>query len=142
MVLWETEFYAISMVTGKMERFRGMFIQAHTLQAAIEHARAIKLDYLQFTGTWYKDFDHVRMDEEFYNRLPNIREMSYDDFVDWLDLALTKDDLMAVREEVLKIPELSEHLKVIDLQIKLKYGGEKKKGNEEDPEEGETSCSI
>lgn len=137
MVLWETEFYAISVVTGTVERFRGMFVQAHSLQEAFLAAREMKLDYLQFTGEWFRDFDHVRMDETFYKQLlqDQVLKMDFDEFLDWLDLASTKKDLIVAREHFSDLDDFTEHVKIIDMKIK-QYEEKKKDNNSEEGDSG------
>lgn len=137
MVLWETEFYAISQITGEMQRYRGMFIQANSLQQAMKNARKMKLDYLQMTGDWYPDMEHVQMDKEFYAKLIDpikMAAMEYDEFNDWLDKAISKEDLLAARSEMEKVPTLEEHIKILDLHIKIKYDD-----NEEEEEDQKSS---
>lgn len=137
MMLWETEIFALDMITGNLDRFRGTFIEANTLQEAIQKARKNGLTYLQFTGNFYRDAQHVMMEEEYYQKLVDPRnltkDMDFDAFSDWLDLAETKEDLLAARQEFMKYPELSEHLKVIDARINLQYGN-KSTGEENDQE--------
>lgn len=147
-VLWETEFYAISVVTGKMERFRGMFISADNMQLATQAARIMKLDYLQLTGEWYESYEHVTMDDEFYKKLTDphniVKDMTFDEFMDWLELAIGIEDLEAAREEFIKAGDLEEYVKVINTHIKIKYGEEDQEENdpEDEKDKGEADSTI
>jgi hypothetical protein len=68
----------------------------------------------------------------------NIQGMSFDDFCDWIDNALTVDDLLAAKEIVKEtVGNPIEYLKIIDTYIKKKN----EENNKEDSnEEGEEAC--
>lgn len=137
-VLRETTFFGISQVTGLLQPFEGMYVQASTLPEAIHAARAAKLDYLQFTGRFFNSFEETLMNEGFYEKLTDprniVKNMNIDDFYEWLDLAVEKQDLLKAREEFSKHNELSEHVKVIDGHIKNKY----EKKDDKETQDGET----
>jgi len=137
-VLWETTFFGVSQVTGLLQQFTGMYVQASTLPEATYAARVAKLDYLQFTGRFFNSFEETLMNEEFYEKLTDprniIKDMNIDDFYDWLDLAVEKQDLLKAREEFSKHNELSEHIKIIDGYIKNKY----EKKDDKETQDGET----
>lgn len=132
MVLWETEFFALSVITGEVESFRGVYIKADTIVNAMLTVRNMELDYLQLTGNWFTDIEAVGMNEEFYKKLTSpkniVENMSFDEFADWLDLALGKDDLIAAKREFEKEGGLDEHIKIINIYIE-KYD-EKNKDEE------------
>lgn len=122
LLLWETEFYALSVVTGEVERFSGTYVEAYTLQDALKSIRKLNLNYLQLTGTWFDTAQDILTDEAFYEKLTDpaniVKGMSYDDFQDWLDLALTRDDLVAALERFKKEKGLMDYVKVIEAYIK------------------------
>ena len=122
LLLWETEFYALSVVTGEVERFSGTYVEAYTLQEALKSIRKLNLNYLQLTGTWFDTAQDILTDEAFYEKLTDpaniVKGMSYDDFQDWLDLALTRDDLVAALERFKKEKGLMDYVKVIEAYIK------------------------
>lgn len=138
MKVWETEFYAVSVVTGDLERFQGMYISGETYQEAVKNLRLMKLDYVQLTGTSFLSIQHAIMDEKFYQKLSDprniVKDMTYDDFSDWLDLALSKEDLLEAREAFVEAGDLEEYIKVIDAHIKVKYD-DKEDNSEEEKEE-------
>jgi hypothetical protein len=138
-LLWETEFFAVSTITGETNSYRGIFIQADTINNAIKHIRGMGMDYLQVTGTSFNSFEEILATDIFYNKLTNpkniVKDMSYDEFMDWLELAVTKDDLLAAKRAFEKEGGLEDHIKIIDLHIKLKYGKDNEEDNEEDTEE-------
>jgi len=132
MILWKTEFFALSVITGEIETFDGAYIKADTITDAMVTMRAMGLDYLQLTGEWFKDSESVDMNNEFYKKLISpdtiIKDMSFDEFTDWLDLALEKEDLIAAREEFEKVEGLEDYVTIINIYIK-KYD-KKDKGEE------------
>jgi hypothetical protein len=142
MVLWETEFFAISVVTGEIERYRGVFINAMSLTEAYRAVRKMNMNFLQLTGDWFNNFEEVIKNDNFYNPIMNddlnIQGMSFDDFCDWIDNALTVDDLLAAKEIVKEtVGNPIEYLKIIDTYIKKKN----EENNKEDSnEEGEEAC--
>lgn len=125
MLLWETEFFAVSMITGDIETFRGIFINANTLPDAQKSIRRMRMDFLQLTGNWFKNFEEVIKNDKFYKPIEkeeiDISSMSFDDFCEWLDNALTVDDLMEAKlivKETCEDP--TEYLKIIEIFIKQK----------------------
>lgn len=136
--LWETEFFAVSVMDGKIKSYRGIFIQADTLPNAVVAIRNMKLDYLQLTGEKYLNFEQVIMDDKFHDKLGNISElvkdMDFDEFSDWLELALTKEDLLKARRTLEKEVGLEKHIKIIDAYIK-RYEEKGESDKEEDDEE-------
>jgi hypothetical protein len=138
-LLWETQFFAISAMTGEIETYRGMFIQSETLQNATKGMRALGLDYLQLTGVSYNSYDEIDKEETLYKALIDphniVKGMTFDDFMEWLEIATTEDDLLAAKEAFIEAKGLDEYVKVIDIHIKLKYGDKKKTKDEDDQEE-------
>jgi len=138
LLLWETEFFALSVVSGVIESYTGVLIEATTLQEAMKISRDAGMDYLQFTGGAYESQQDYKVDKEFYQKLTNphniVGDMDYDQFCDWLDLATCVEDLQAARREFEKAKGLEEYIKVIDAQIKLKYDKEnnQEKGGKEE----------
>lgn len=141
-LLWETKFFAISAVTGEFDLFKGMFIEATNLQEAFKVARDLKLDYLQFTGRWFRDWDAVHMEEEFYKIVRSPREgtigMDYDEFNNWLDLAHNEYDLNKAIESFTN-EGLHEYVQLIEAYKNNKYG---KKEDEEEDDEGTENSPV
>lgn len=140
MVLWETEFFAISVVTGEIERYRGVFINAMSLTEAYRAVRKMNMNFLQLTGDWFNNFEEVIKNDNFYNPIMNddlnIQGMSFDDFCDWIDNALTVDDLLAAKEIVKEtVGNPIEYLKIIDTYIKKKNEENNKEDSNEEGEE-------
>ena len=134
MILWETEFFAVSVLSGEIESYRGVFIQAPSIQEAFKIARVTKLDYLQFTGKSFPDMEAVMRDEEFYDKLDSLKEeiksMDFDAFYDWLDLANSLEDLINAKNEFEGVAGMEEHVKIIEMYIN-KYGKKKDSNKEE-----------
>lgn len=139
MKVWETEFYAVSVITGDLERFQGMYISGDTYQEAVKNIRLLKLDYVQLTGTSFASIQHAIMDEKFYQKLSDpkniVKGMTYDDFSNWLDLALSKEDLLEARTAFEEVGGLEEYIKVIDAHIKVKYDDKEDNEEEEEPQD-------
>ena len=134
-LLWETEFYAISVITGDLTIYRGTFIEAPTIQEAIRNARSRKFDYLQFTGEYFKNYESVLIKDLFHKRLEDplqMMDMGYDEFMDWLDLANDLRDLEIARDTFERYPELDDYRKVIELQIKIRDNDSKKENDNQE----------
>ena len=99
-LLWETEFFAISIITGRVRVYNGMLIQAESFVSAYEKLRDLKQDFLQLNGVWYKDPDiqeakreskemRRKVAKENDKPIKSIKvineDFSYDEFMDWLD---------------------------------------------------------
>lgn len=136
MRVWETEFYAVSYLTGELTRFTGMYITGSTYQIAVRNLRDLQLDYLQLTGVTFPSLEHAIMDEKFYSRLSDpkniVKGMDYDDFNDWLSLAVDKKDLLSARDAFVEAGGLEEYIKAIDAFIKVKYDDKEDTGEEEE----------
>lgn len=138
MPVWTTEFFAVNIVTGGVDKYKGTYIEAPDLATAVAGARAMGWDYLQFTGESYRDLDHAQMTAEFYDRLTRdaIIEMNYNEFMDWLELIETEDELLTTRKYLSRFDEFEEHIKVINVKLKeyaKENNEEKEEGDEEDP---------
>jgi len=136
MRLWETEFYALSVLNGDLESFRGIFIEAPNIQEALRIVRRMKLDYLQLTGVWYKDFKAIRMEEEFEEVINEgfeaVKSMSYDEVMDWLDKASDREDLERLLIDFGNEKGMEEHKKIIEQYLK---DYDKRKDSNESEEE-------
>lgn len=121
MVLWETEFYALSVLTGNVECFRGAYIQANGFQEALKIMRRDRLDYLQLTGKWFADADAIESDQAFTDKLADpegdILGMSYDDFMDWLDLAVSKEDLIKALDTFRGRKGFNDYVKILTVYL-------------------------
>ena len=134
LLLWETEFYALSVLTGELESFRGTYIEAYDLQSAIKAVRKRGMDYLQLTGTFFDDVDDILRDESFYEGLEKEPElgMSFDDFTDWLDQASGREALTEALEKYKELAGMGDYVKIIEAYLKL-YDN-KNKDNKDDKE--------
>lgn len=121
---YETEFFALCVITGEIKPFIGTYVAAPDLSNALKFIRESGFDYLQLTGNYYKSYDEMISHTKFYQKLSDpkglVKAMNYDDFNDWLDLALSIDDLNAAKIEFKKV-ELFEYVKIIDAYIKNKF---------------------
>jgi hypothetical protein len=138
MLLWETEFYALSVVTGELESFRGVYIQARHFAEALKIMRKDKLDYLQLTGKWFADAEAVMSDRDFYEKLTDpqniVKGMSYDEFMEWLDLALCRKDLTSALERFKNTEGMEDYVKILEIYIKNydeENGSNEDQGSEE-----------
>jgi hypothetical protein len=135
LLLWETEFFAVSVLTGDIKSYRGIFIQSDSISNALKQIRGLGFDYLQLTGNHYNSFEEVLMTDDFYEKLTNpkniVEGMSFDEFMDWLELGASENDLLSAKKAFEKEEGMEEYIKIIDMQIKLKYG-DKKDNKEED----------
>lgn len=145
MVLWETEFFAISVVTGEVECFAGIYIEAETMQQATSVMRRMGLDYLQLTGAWFLNAQEIKKEMEkegldvtmlgegnadrdpyeldkIYEGIirPSnlVKNMSYDNFHDWLDLSDCREDLMSTLIAFKTEGGLEDYVKIIEIYIK------------------------
>lgn len=136
MVLWETEFYALSILTGNLESFRGLFIEAETLQQALKVLRDKKLDYLQLTGEHFASLQAILDADNFYEKLSSPRDaikgMSYDEFYAWLDLAPDKETLVETLDTFKGERGMEHYVKVLEIYIRdYEENSGRKEGGEE-----------
>lgn len=135
MALWETKLFAISQVTGKLEEFTGSFIEANDLVEAHQYLRESGMDYLQLTGTSFKDLETLQRQSHFYETLEQegvkISDMTLNEFFDWLSDAMTLEDLHAAKERI-EQEGITDYLPLINKQIKEYEKRDSQKGSEED----------
>lgn len=140
-MLWETEFYALSLLNGELESNRGMFIDAESLQEALKVIRGMNLDYLQLTGKFFTDSKSILDDDAFYEKLEEpkktVKGMSYDDFNDWLEKAQTREDLEEALAKFRTEKGMSEYVRIIEAYIKNYDEKERNNENIEDTDEKE-----
>lgn len=123
--LWETEFWAINYRTGTLEKYiSDEYVPAINAQQACEKLVAFGQFHLRLTGRWFASQQRVENHNEFYEKLsqPSVltEDMSYDEFCDWLELG-TEDDIRAAIK-AFKQDGLDEHVEVMELHLKMKYG--------------------
>lgn len=143
---WETYFYAVSRLTGEVTAYPGMHLMAPTYEDALQFLKSRNLDYINLTGGYFDSLEQLMTNEKFYKKLTNphniVKDMTYDDFIDWLDLAETEEDLIYAKEAFKEEKGLEEYVKIIESQIKHRYGKKnKKKNNEKKEDSGETKDS-
>lgn len=121
-VLWETEFFAISMLSGQLEKYRGLYIKAKEFTEAMKWMRAFNLTHLQLTGRYFNNFDEVvrsNMSKEgemdIYKM--DISKMAFDDFMDMLDNAETIEDLIDIKEMVVRDEAPEAYINIINNRI-------------------------
>tara|TARA_R100000541_G_scaffold57994_1_gene68622 strand:+ start:179 stop:607 length:429 start_codon:yes stop_codon:yes gene_type:complete len=135
--LWEAEFLAVNFETGVVEKIISTnYFQGVNFEDACSSLNKSKMPWLRLTGNWFKDTEAAVDNVEFYEKLtqPSVLtdEMSYDDFLDWLELG-TEDDVKSAMEAFIK-DGLDEHVKIMKLHLKMKYG---KKENKKDDDKEE-----
>lgn len=131
MKYWETYFYAVSRETGEVKSYPGMHLMAESYEAALQFLKLRNLDYINLTGNYFETLEQLMTNEKFYKGLSDprniIKDMTYDDFIDWLDLAETEEDLLYAKDAFKAEEGLEEYVKIIESQIKHRYGEKKKK---------------
>jgi|GEM_PF-6166835 len=135
--LWESEFWAINFATGKAESVRS---EHYFLGVNLEQAQLALLQsgmtWLRLTGTWFNNQQTAQNHNEFYELVKNPKNivdgMDFDQFLDWLELG-NEDDVRAALKEF-EDAGLEEHVKVMKVHLKLRYGN-KENDNEEEGEE-------
>jgi hypothetical protein len=133
LLLWETEFYAVSVITGEVEGFTGAYIQAYDIQGAMRSIRNLNLDYLQLTGTFFDSEEAIREDKGESTEPEEVEtRMSYDEFSDWLDLASTREGLVEALARFRDTEGMSDYVKIIEGYIK---NYDKKDNSEENTSE-------
>lgn len=136
MVLWETKFFAISNITGRLEEYEGMLIKANNLLDASMFLRKQKgTEYLQLTGIWYQDMQAYVDENTFLDKLVEfekpLKGMSFDDLYDWLKKAPTVDDLKLAKDRILQEGGMEDYIPLIDRLISEYEERERKEGGEE-----------
>lgn len=137
MKIWETECFVLNFNTGELTRcitehyFQGVNFE----QAQLSLIRS-KSPTLRLTGKWFIDKSQVEKPLEIgsnkeaedlntaYESMIDPREltkdMSLDDFIDWLDISDELKDVLAALKAFRKA-SMSEHVKVIIGHLKHKY---------------------
>lgn len=139
--LWETEYWAINFASGKIEGvISAHYIRAVNLEQAVSALAGMNMPWLRVNGNWYMNEQTAVNHNEFYEKLskPSVltEDMSFDEFLDWLDLGTESDVRAAIA--AFEKDGLTEHVKVMKVHLKLKYGNKKKDDNK-DEEEGEAT---
>ena len=138
---WETEFFAISAVTGELKKYDGLWIRSENAQRALQFLRINGYEYLQITGKSLDEREFLSL-QNFKGKLDDIEdflEMDYDEFTDWLGEAVSKEDILEAREMFLEFEDLDHFVKVIDVYLKDHYGesdNNNKEDNNKEEEEG------
>ncbi len=146
--VWQTEYFALNFLTGEMERaisdyyFEGVNFE----QAQLSLVRA-KKPWLRLTGNWFinkadikEDFDLPEVISEsrdagdirddLYKAISDpenlVKDMSVDDFLDWLNISDKLDDILATQKAFLKskVDDKYNRLIIGHLKHKYNYGSE------------------
>lgn len=135
--LWEAEFLAVNFETGVVEKIISTnYFQGVNFEDACSSLNKSKMPWLRLTGNWFKDTEAAVENVEFYQRASEpisiTTEGGYDEFLDWLDSG-TEDDIRDIMEAY-KADGFYEHVKIMRLHLKMKYGekGNKKEGDEKE----------
>jgi len=152
-LFWETEFFAVSNITGKIERFEGIYVEGTSQSDALINARELGLDYLQITGNKFSkeelesitdpfmedlseepkaildeetDKEKVKGMESFQDFSSVLDLMGFDDFASWIE-NMDKQELIKLKH-ILSLGEKNEEqIKIINVYIK-KYEEKDKEG--------------
>lgn len=133
MKLWEAEFLALNFVNGTIEKVISThyFLGVNMEQAQRSLVQA-GMPWLRLTGNWFSTQQDALNYNQFYEVVKDphtiVKGMTYDDFNDWLELG-TKEDIESAIEAFKEAGGLEDHIKVMEVHIKLKYG-------DKDEEEG------
>lgn len=140
---WETEFFAVSVLTGDVENYNGIFITAPTIQEAIKVIRESGFSYLQVTGTYFETLQSAMVyvnnikDEKNISKkdsmLKKFETMSFEEICRMLDNQ-PKEKIEELISMESKFPNFVEQFKAVKGYYKNKYG-DKEKG-ENNNEEG------
>lgn len=135
--LWEAEFFAMDFETHELTNYTsGFYFEGVNFEEASKELKNSGLTYLRLTGKYFKDTQSVYDTNAFYEKIikPSnlVKDMSYDDFIDWLDLG-DEEDVMAALD-AFKKDGVTEYVKIIKAYLKNRYGtkNEEKNDNEED----------
>ena len=144
--MFETEFYALSIMTGDIQKYLGDYIIAPSIDKAVQILRDAENDYLQVNGKWKyieeaddADFNYEVsiekveeiIDEELENAskaISFIKDLEYDDFIDYLESL----SLYELQNLLINLGKNKKDLKlkgIIATHIKLNH---KEDGNKED----------
>lgn len=140
MKVWQSEYFALNFQTGELERaisphfFQGVNFE----QAQLSLVRA-KLPWLRLTGNWFinqedqaklvTSGENTEVDEltDFYEGFIDPKEltkdMSVDDFLDWLNISDKLDDILATLKQF-KAAGMGKHVRLIIVHLKHKYNYE------------------
>jgi hypothetical protein len=135
LLLWETEFYALSVVTGKLELFSGTYVEAQDIQDALKAIRKMGLNYLQLTGVWFDNVEDVLAEDDFQDKLEEPAEvskgMSFDDFSDWLEKSSSREGLVEALKRFRAEEGMEDYVKIIKAYIR-KFDRNNKKDDSND----------
>lgn len=138
MKVWQTQLTALNYKTGRMEQFISPhYFEAVNFEQAHERLHHSGMDYLQLTGTWFNSLEDAMNYTKFYEDISDpynlTKNMTYDEFHDWLGLG-TEEDVVAALERFREDGRVKEHVKMIEGYLRMKYGW-KEENDEEDKNE-------
>lgn len=123
--LWETEYWAINFASGQIEAVvADHYVRAVNLEQAVFALSRMNMPWLKVNGNWFNNQQTATNHNEFYDKLskPEVltKDMSFDEFLDWLELGTESDVRAAIA--AFEKDGLDEHVKVMKIHLKLKYG--------------------
>lgn len=128
MKYWKTHFFAISAVTGEIEKFEGMVVEAENIAQATTLIRESEASYLQLTGEVANKSQIIDVDideiftEEDYRVIPIVEGLNFDEFYDWICLFKTEEGLRSLITLLASYPnKFKEKIKVIENRIKNQF---------------------
>lgn len=141
--VWQSEYFALNFATGEMERaISDMYFEGTNFeQAQLSLVRSNK-PWLRLTGNWFidttsnlpevvaesRDAGDIRSDlyKEISDPENLVKDMSVDDFLDWLNISDKLDDILATQKAFLKsnVDDKFNRLIVGHLKHKYNYGSE------------------
>lgn len=134
--LWELEYWAMNFVTGTLESIiSDEYVSAVNAQHAAEKLTTIGKPWLRLTGNWFNDVPSVQNHNAFYEKLTQpstlVEDMTYNEFMDWLELSDCKEDIQSAIE-AFEVDGLTEHVKIMKIYLKDKYGDEEENDDQEE----------
>lgn len=123
---WEVEYFAMDSVIGKLVRVLADFLIEHeNMEGASGKLALLGSHHYRLSGNWFKTPQDAINTRDFYDALTDphniVKGMSYDDFIDWLNLSSEREDIVKAIARFKEAGDLEDHIKVMELHLKLKY---------------------
>lgn len=144
MKVWQSEYFALNFRTGELERaisphyFEGVNFE----QGQLSLVKA-NMPWLRLTGNWFINKDNAPLAltegnssevdklNDFYEGFIDPKEltkdMSVDDFLDWLDISDELEDILATLTKF-REAGMEKHIRLIVGHLKHKYGHDEQDG--------------
>ncbi len=133
--LWELEYWVLNFASGEIESvISDEYLPAVNVEEAARKLLTVNKPWLRLTGNWFTNPQAVQDHNAFYEKLTQpsvlVKDMTYNEFLDWLELADCKEDIESAIE-AFTVDGLTEHVKVMKIHLKLKYGDNEKEDDQE-----------